>query len=121
MKITEIIWEDGKQYKDEFGNILTVRSSDLYDKQGTCITYIHSLESISIIELEEVIDWSKVEVDTPIWVKYEDGSYEPRHFAKYENGKVYYWPHGKTKHTTGCFVYVYGYDKQCYLTKPKED
>lgn len=47
--------------------------------------------------VESPIDWSKVAVDTPIlvtqsgilrWVK--------RHFAKYENGRVYAWNHGKT-------------------------
>lgn len=47
------------------------------------------------------IDWSKVPVDTPIWV-WEDG-YEgrkvKRHFAKFENGEIYVWTNGVTSWT----------------------
>lgn len=50
---------------------------------------------------EPEIDWSKVKVDTPIYVKrYEDTSWFPRHFAKYKNGKVYAWVGGKTSFTS---------------------
>lgn len=47
------------------------------------------------------IDWNKVEVDTPILVRFtEDKSWERRHFAKYENGNVYAWSDGGTSFTT---------------------
>ena len=49
---------------------------------------------------ESEVDWSKVEVDTPIMVK--NSEYEEwlkRHFAKYENGKVYAWQVGCTSWT----------------------
>ena len=49
---------------------------------------------------EPEVDWSKVEVDTPILVK--NSEYEEwlkRHFAKYENGKVYAWQVGCTSWT----------------------
>ena len=52
---------------------------------------------------EPEIDWSKVEVDTPILVSQtEDGDEEwiKRHFAKYENGKVYAWDGGSTSWTS---------------------
>ena len=55
---------------------------------------------------EPPVDWSKVEVDTPILVRqteYEDEEWERRHFAKYENGKVYVWSDGCTS-WTGDFV-----------------
>lgn len=47
------------------------------------------------------VDWSKVPVDTPIWV-WEDGyedSKVKRHFAKFEDGKIYVWNDGKTSWT----------------------
>ena len=45
-------------------------------------------------------DWSKVEVDTPILVRYsEDGEWLRRHFAKYEDGIVYTWKDAYTSWT----------------------
>ena len=47
------------------------------------------------------IDWSKVPVDTKIWVKNShDPIWIPRHFAEYKHGKVYAWLKGKTSFTT---------------------
>lgn len=47
--------------------------------------------------VEPPVDWSKVAVDTPILVR-DSASLEwtKRHFAKYENGRVYAWDHGTT-------------------------
>lgn len=45
---------------------------------------------------EPEVDWSKVEVDTPILVSNsEDGDWYKRYFAKY-NGKVFAWSDGRT-------------------------
>ena len=50
---------------------------------------------------ESQVDWSKVEVDTPILVRMnEDKEWERRYFAKYENGVVYAWNSGNTSWTT---------------------
>lgn len=50
---------------------------------------------------EPEIDWSKVEVDTPILVRYSENlCWIKRHFAKYKNGKVYAWVDGGTSWTT---------------------
>lgn len=50
---------------------------------------------------EPEADWSQVEVDTPILVKYtESAKWKKRHFAKYENGLVYAWNNGETSWTT---------------------
>lgn len=47
--------------------------------------------------VEPPVDWSKVAVDTPIWVRNsEEEVWEKRHFAKYENGIVYAWAAGGT-------------------------
>lgn len=46
---------------------------------------------------EPEVDWSKVEVDTPILVRNLEGEeWYKRHFAKYEGGTVYAWYGGRT-------------------------
>ena len=55
---------------------------------------------------EPEVDWSKIEVDTPILVRHRlDEEWEKRHFVKYENGDVYAWDHGRTSWTTGNVTY----------------
>lgn len=55
---------------------------------------------------EPEVDWSKVEVDTPILVRHRlDGKWEKRHFVKYENGNVYAWDNGRTSWTKGNATY----------------
>ena len=50
--------------------------------------------------VEPPVDWSKVPVDAPIYVKMaERCNWVPRHFAKYEDGKVYSWFSGTTSFT----------------------
>lgn len=61
-------------------------------------------------ELE--VDWSKVPVDTKIWVR--DSEYEqllPRYFAKYENDEVYAWCAGATSFSAGDEVTEWRYAK----------
>lgn len=54
---------------------------------------------------EPEVDWSKVEVDTPILVRQvEDGRWLERHFAKYEEGIVYTWQDGHTSWTEDCMT-----------------
>lgn len=62
-----------------------------------CDTLLYE-EPIDKKEYEEpTVDWTKVAVDTPIFVKdSEKEVWEKKHFAKYENGKVYTWRSGKT-------------------------
>lgn len=46
---------------------------------------------------EPEVDWSKVEVDTPILVRdTEDEGWRKRYFAKYKNGVTYAWNGGGT-------------------------
>lgn len=46
---------------------------------------------------EPGVDWSKVEVDTPILVKNSDNDeWYKRYFARYENGTIYAWINGRT-------------------------
>lgn len=49
---------------------------------------------------EPEVDWSEVEVDTPILVRgSENAPWVRRHFAKYENGDVYAWRDAYTSWT----------------------
>ena len=60
---------------------------------------------------EPEIDWSKVEVDTPVLVKdKENEEWKKRHFAKYEHGRVYVWNNGSTS-WSACRMYDYKYAK----------
>ena len=44
-----------------------------------------------------IVDWSKVEVDTPIFVRMSDEEvWKCRYFAMYEDGEVYAWQLGRT-------------------------
>ncbi len=51
-------------------------------------------------EEEPKVDWRKVPVDTPMYVRdYDTSEWMKRHFAKYENGYVYAWNRGETSWT----------------------
>lgn len=48
-----------------------------------------------------IVDWSKVAVDTPIIVDYNDCKKNlKRHFSRFSNGNVYYFTDGKTSWTS---------------------
>lgn len=50
---------------------------------------------------EPEVDWSKVDVDTPVFVKnIENGVWHKRYFKKFEGGKVCTWRDGKTSWST---------------------
>jgi hypothetical protein len=51
-----------------------------------------------LVEYHPANDWP---VDHPIWVRDNDGEeWDPRHFAKFEGGKIYAWSGGITSHTS---------------------
>ena len=69
---------------------------------GINCEHCHILQMIWLLEEyeepeEPEVDWSKVEVDTPILVrKSEDEVWRKRYFAKYKNGTTYAWNGGGT-------------------------
>ena len=76
-----------------------LNSSDCGDMN--CIA-CHMFQTIWLLEEyeEPEVDWSKVEVDTPILVRdNENVVWMRRHFAKYENGNVYAWRDALTSWT----------------------
>lgn len=47
--------------------------------------------------VEPPVDWSKVPVDTKIFVRdSENETWKKRHFAKFEDGKIFAWANGVT-------------------------
>ena len=113
MKFWEILKEEnvGKKYKDNLKNkIWEIKKYktfiNLVDEFNTDITRTSDSWDLIILDFEEVVDWSKVPVDTKILVanfaNIDDGviKWDKRHFAKYENGEVYAWMDGRTSFTT---------------------
>ena len=70
--------------------------------------------------IEEVpeADWSKVKVDTPIWICNQIEEYEPRHFAEYKNDSVYFYGNGRSSHTSKGVTAVF--KEHASLTNPNE-
>ena len=58
---------------------------------------------VKFIEEVPEIDWSKVVIDTPIWI---GADYQPRHFAEFKNNFVYYYTDGRSSHTSNGMVAV---------------
>lgn len=47
--------------------------------------------------VEPVVDWSKVPVDTKVFVRDSDSeSWYPRYFARFKGGKIFTWTNGVT-------------------------
>lgn len=62
-----------------------------------CTCFTNEPQCIDIAEYLGIVDWSKVEVDTPIFVRNRiEDVWKCRYFAKYEDGKVYTWCGGRT-------------------------
>lgn len=62
------------------------------DKSVSAWSYAKLVED----EKEPKVDWSKVNVDTPILVGEGDGDWVKRYFAEYKDGIVYAWCGGST-------------------------
>lgn len=86
---------DGKNFCNNFV-IPTIRKG--CECLGSC-EQCRMLQNIWLLEEyeEPEIDWSKVEIDTPILVRnYEGHEWARRYFAKYENKTIYAWDNGRT-------------------------
>ena len=113
MNIIEVLKKEniGKSYKIFIDGVSkgvwelkeTSKSKEFeFYKDKLILTEVCFSSQLIRMEFEEVVDWSKIPVDTPIWVRdNEELDWFPRHFAKYENRIVYTWTSGKTSHTIG--------------------
>lgn len=71
-----------------------------------------------IIEEVPAVDWSKVKVDTPIYVKYA-GDILKRHFNKFDGEHVYFYPFGTTSFTYPGDLNFTAHITDCWLEEPK--
>lgn len=98
-KYADVIREcSGPYFCSEFiiPNILKSEDCDLDCTKCRMLQVLWLMEDYK----EPEVDWSKVEVDTPILVKeYEESKWTKRYFAKYEDGVVYAWNNGVTSWT----------------------
>ena len=104
---------DGSNFCRDFVKPYILKSRDC---ANTSCDQCKMLQVVWLMEeyKEPEIDWSKVEVDTPILVRYsedEDEEWLKRHFAKYENGKVYAWFDGCTSWSTEGHMVIWSYAK----------
>lgn len=78
-----------------------------YEKQVTLTTWVPSIpikctcftdepQCIDIAEYLDIVDWSKVKIDTPVLVSLDDETWHCRYFAAFKNGIVYTWSGGAT-------------------------
>lgn len=76
------------------------------DCDGVC-DVCRMLQTIWLMEeyKEPKVDWSKVEVDTPVLVRNrEDEDWYKRYFAEYKDGVVYTWVNGATSWNATCMT-----------------
>lgn len=82
---------------------------------GIGCEHCHMLQTAWLMEEykepeEPEVDWSKIEVDTPILVRNaEDKPWMRRYFAKYENGRIHVWSVGRTSWTADTVAHTTSY------------
>ena len=104
-------YNNGSLYCDDIiiPNVLKPLGKSCVD---TSCEVCNSLTTLWLLEEYEEVDWSKVEVDTPILVRdFEGSDWFRRHFAKYENGTVYAWDGGDTSWSGGDVMTDWKYAK----------
>lgn len=53
--------------------------------------------------VEPPVDWSKVPVDTKVYVRdFDNESWRPRYFARFEDGRIFTWTAGATSFSKDC-------------------
>ena len=85
----------GKWRIEEVG----VEDFDFFNEEGEPLELIYSISQIVKMEFREVVDWSKVSVDTKVLVSNDGEKWYKRHLYKYEDGKFLAWDNGKTSFT----------------------
>ena len=113
MNIKEVLKEEnvGMEYKireriykveKSFTGLLALKNVESY---GYIESEMHIFDIVNG-EFEEVMDWSKVPVDTKVLVSDDGKDWIRRHFAKYEDGKVYCFNDGYTSFTIVDYAYL---------------
>ena len=84
-------WRIGYVEKEEFSFFSVEEEEELGE--------VYFASQIARIEFKEVIDWSKIPVDTKVLVSSSGKDWYRRHFAEYKDGKVYCFNNGITSFT----------------------
>ena len=92
-------WKKRHFAKYEYGRVHVWNNGST--SWSACRMYDYKYAKLPEDEKKPEIDWSKVEVDTPILVRdSEDNKWLERYFAKYEDGLVYAWLGENTSYDT---------------------
>lgn len=82
---------------DELGSVELVRNCAMVSCIRDILPKTNLNQYLSIAEELGIVDWSKVPVDTPIFVRNSNEEvWKCRYFAMYEDGDVYAWQLGRT-------------------------
>ena len=117
MNIIEIVKKEnvGKRYEITIGDenkgiweLEETHRANVFEfyKGENSLSGCYYTSQIARMEFEEVVDWSKVTVDTNVMVSDDGKEWSRRHFAKYEDGKVYCFNDGYTSFTIVNYVYL---------------
>ena len=121
MNIMQVMKKEnlGKRYTSE-GRVFVLEESLYYlwlkdEKTKEVIEDNLTLDEIVHMDFKEIVDWSKVTVDTKILVSEDGEHWVRRYFAKYENGSVHVFPDGRSSFTTeeSDIIYPWKYAKLC--------
>ena len=121
MNIMQVMKKEnlGKRYTSE-GREFVLEESLYYlwlkdEKTKEVIEDNLTLDEIVHMDFKEIVDWSKVTVDTKILVSEDGEHWVRRYFAKYENGSVHVFPDGRSSFTTeeSDIIYPWKYAKLC--------
>ena len=111
MKNYEKYADEIREYKGSSGDFCNKFIMPHILKKDSCAgiscEHCHMLQTIWLQEEyeEPEVDWSKVEVDTPILVSDTNGEdWLKRHFAEYKFGVVCAWYGGRTSWTEDCIT-----------------
>ena len=84
------IWTLKEEVEDVF---------ELYNEYEDGITNLYYVSEIASLEFKEVIDWSKIPVDTKLLVSKDGENWLRRYFAKYEDDKIYFFSCGASSYS----------------------
>ena len=84
------IWTLKEEVEDVF---------ELYNEYEDGITNLYYVSEIASLEFKEVIDWSKVVIDTKLLVSKDGEIWFRRYFAKYEDDKIYFFSCGASSYS----------------------
>ena len=99
--VSKGVWE----LKETYGS----KDFEFY-KDKLILTEAYFSSQLIRMEFEEVMDWSKVPVDTKVLVSKDGEKWLKRYFAKYENEKVYFFSCGASSFSSDDINNVLSWD-----------